>query len=61
MAQLVLVPFIVFRLARLLPTGHISSVNGRRVGGRGESWGGSGKFYFREKGWAKRDFHDGWG
>ena len=30
------------------------------VGG-GKSWGGSGKFYLREKGWAKRDFHDGWG
>ena len=27
----------------------------------GESWGGSDLFYFREKGWAKRDFHDGWG
>ena len=31
-------------------------------GGWGEkSCGGSGLFYFREKGWAKRDFHDGWG
>ena len=28
-------------------------------GGEGKSWGGSGKFYIREKGWAKRDFHDG--
>ena len=27
----------------------------------GKSWGGSGLFYFREKGWVKRDFHDGWG
>ena len=27
----------------------------------GNSWGGSGLFYYREKGWAKRDFHDGWG
>ena len=28
------------------------------VGGGGESWGGSGLFLFREKGWAKREFHD---
>ena len=30
-------------------------------GGWGEkSWGGPGLFFFREKGWAKREFHDGW-
>ena len=31
------------------------------VCGLEKSWGGSGLFYFREKGCAKRDFHDGWG
>ena len=31
-------------------------------GGWGEkSWGGPGLFFFREKGWAKREFHDDWG
>ena len=31
-------------------------------GGEGEnSWGGPGLFFFREKGWAKREFHDDWG
>ena len=41
-----------------LGTGHF--LCGVGVGG-GESWGGSDLFYFREKGWAKRGFHDGWG
>ena len=28
----------------------------------GKSWGGPGLFFFfREKGWAKREFHDDWG
>ena len=31
-------------------------------GGGGEkSLGGPGLFFFREKGWAKREFHDHWG
>ena len=29
-------------------------------GGGGESWGGPGLLFFREKGWAKREFHDDW-
>ena len=40
----------------ILGTGHYS------CGGGGEkSWGGPGLFFFREKGWAKREFHDDWG
>ena len=42
-----------------LGTGHFFLCGVGR--GEGKSWGGSGLFYFREKGWAKRDFHDGWG
>ena len=31
-------------------------------GGGGEkSWGGPGLFFFSEKGWAEREFHDHWG
>ena len=26
-----------------------------------KSWGGPGLFFFREKGWAQREFHDDWG
>ena len=46
-----------------LGTGHnlCGWVRGGGVRGGGESWSGSGLFYFRKKGWAKRDFHDGWG
>ena len=42
-----------------LGTGHYLCWGGGWVGGK--SWVGSGLFYFREKGCAKRDFHDGWG
>ena len=31
------------------------------VGGRGGNHGVGQAFFFREKGWAKREFHDGWG
>ena len=43
-----------------LGTGHYLC-GGGGAGVRGKSWGGSGLCYFREKGWAKRDFHNGWG
>ena len=42
-----------------LGTGHYLCAGGR--GGGEKSMGGPGLFYFREKWWAKRDFHDGWG
>ena len=30
------------------------------VGVGEKSWGGPGLIFFREKRWAKREFHDGW-
>ena len=34
---------------------------GEGGGGGGKNHGVSQAYFFREKGWAKREFHDGWG
>ena len=43
----------------LLGTGHY--LCGRGGGVRAKSWGGPGLSFFREKEWAKREFHNGRG
>ena len=45
-----------------LGTGHYLCGGGGGGKAGGENHGvGQAYFIFREKGWAKRDFHDGWG
>ena len=50
--------FNKLELFTLIGTGHYLCGG---CGWGGGSWGGPGLFFFREKVWAKREFHNDWG